>query len=179
MNANKINNSSFIHHVNNRITPAGYLRLQSKIAALTKRLEHLKISIENTRAQGDLRENAAYKAEAEEIHNIDKQLRLLKQQLCSCSIVDVIKDKSTIDFGATITLVNVETQENKTYTIVGNYESNVDQNQIAESSPLAQKLMNKQKGDSIKTNRGLEEFTITNIVYDAQTVAKNNAINSN
>jgi transcription elongation factor GreA len=109
--------------------------------------------IEEARQLGDLKENAEYHAARE------KQQHLMRRQaeisdILSCAIVlDPAKNShARVSFGSTVTLVDVDTDEEIIYTIVGTPESNVDKSLISYNSPLAKAILSKEVGDEVEVN---------------------------
>ena len=125
--------------------------------------------IEEARQLGDLKENAEYHAARE------KQQHLMRRQselsdILSCAIV-IDPSKSShikVSFGSTVTLVDVETDEEFTYTIVGTPESNVDKGLISYNSPLARAILGKEIGDEVevKLPGGVKTYEIDKICFE-------------
>ena len=125
---------------------------------LKKELKHL-ISIERTdvinaiaeaRAHGDLSENAEYHAAKERQGYIEGRIQELNGKLSSANIIDVSKlTGEKIIFGATVTFVDVDTEEEKCYKIVGEDEADLQKNLISVNSPIARALIGKREGDTL------------------------------
>ncbi len=143
---------------------------------ITKDLEFLKskerpetvIALDEARQLGDLKENAEYHAAKEKLAVIDSQIAELGAVISKAVIVDpqsLPHDK--VSFGSTIQLVDVDTDEEFTYAIVGGVESNVEKGLISFNSPLAKQLMGKEEGDEItaKLPGGEKTFEVLWVGY--------------
>ena len=125
---------------------------------LKKELKHL-ISIERpeiinaiaeARAHGDLSENAEYHAAKERQGYIEGRIQELNGKLSSANVIDVSKlSGDKIIFGATVKFVDVETDEEKCFRIVGEDEADLEKNMISVNSPIARALIGKREGDSL------------------------------
>jgi len=144
---------------------------------LTKTLSDMKlierpkilVAIEEARQLGDLKENAEYHAAKEDQANINKKIAELEDLITRVVIIDpatLAHDK--ISFGSTISLVDVATDEEITYTIVSSAHSNPDEGKISFHSPLAKQLLGKSVGDECiaQLPGGKKEFEIEEVYYD-------------
>lgn len=134
------------------MTAAGYGRLEEEIKRL-KNVERPDViqAIAEARAHGDLSENAEYHAAKERQSWIEGQILELEDKFSRAEVIDVAKlSGETVKFGATVTLIDEETEEEKTWQIVGDLEADVKQGKISVSSPIARALINKEKGDSVE-----------------------------
>lgn len=110
-------------------------------------------AIAEARAHGDLSENAEYHAAKEQQSHNEGRIMELEGMLALADIIDVSKiSGSTVKFGATVTVVNEDTDEEKTFQIVGDPEANASEGRISLSSPIARALIGKEVGDSIEVN---------------------------
>lgn len=108
-------------------------------------------AISEARAHGDLSENAEYHAAKEQQSHNEGRIMELETMLAMADIIDVTKlSGSTIKFGATVTIVDEDTDEEKTYQIVGDPEADASAGRISISSPIARALIGKSVGDSIE-----------------------------
>ena len=108
-------------------------------------------AISEARAHGDLSENAEYHAAKEQQSLNEGRIKELESILALADIIDVTKlSGSTIMFGATVTLVDDDTDAKKVYTIVGDVEADASKGRISLSSPIARALIGKEVGDSIE-----------------------------
>ena len=107
--------------------------------------------IAEARAHGDLSENAEYHAAKEQQSHNEGRVSELEDLLSRAEVIDVKKlSGSTVKFGATVTLIDEETEEEKTYQIVGEQEADVKSGKISILSPIARAMIGKGEGDSIE-----------------------------
>ena len=143
---------------------------------LKAELQHLKSverpavieAIAEARAQGDLSENAEYESAKEKQSFIEGRVLELEDKLARAEIIDVSSlSGPQIKFGATVTLLDVETDEKVTYTIVGEYEADITKRMVSIVSPIARALIGKQVGDSgeVYTPRGSKDYDILTVEY--------------
>jgi transcription elongation factor GreA len=152
------------------MTAAGHAALESELRRRTSE-ERPRIieQISEARGHGDLSENAEYHA-AKEAHGLNEgRILELEDQLSRAEIIDVSKltGSKTIKFGATVTLVDEDTDEKKKYQIVGDVEADVKDGKISISSPIARALIGKSKGDSVEvaTPGGARSYEIIDVKY--------------
>jgi transcription elongation factor GreA len=134
------------------MTAEGYHRLKEELKRL-KSIERPAIiqAISEARTHGDLSENAEYHAAKERQGWIEGQILELEDKVSRADVIDVAKlGGDTIKFGATVTLVDEDTEQKKTWQIVGDYEADVKSGKISISSPIARALIGKKKGDSVE-----------------------------
>ena len=126
-------------------------------------------AIAEARAHGDLKENAEYHAAREQQSFIEGRIKQLESELSHAEVIDVARlDAGTrVVFGATVTLADVETDEEKRYQIVGDLEADIKQAKIAISSPLARALIGKHEGDAVTIDApaGQREYDIIRVAY--------------
>ena len=144
---------------------------------LRDELDHLKsvkrpkviAAIAEAREHGDLKENAEYHAAREEQGFIEGRIKQLESELSHAEVIDITKLSAgnKIVFGATVTLADVETDEEKRYQIVGDLEADIKQGLIAISSPLARALIGKLEGDSVVIDApaGQREYEVVSVAY--------------
>ena len=144
---------------------------------LRKELTHLKFeqrpsitqAIGTARELGDLKENAEYHAAREEQGICEARIRDLEGKLSNVQIIDVTKmeNNGRIIFGTTVTILNVETETESTYRIVGEDEANIKENLISVTSPIARGLVGKNLDDevNIQTPGGITEYEIIAVEY--------------
>ncbi|KFB09537.1 transcription elongation factor GreA [Nitratireductor basaltis] len=110
-------------------------------------------AIAEARAHGDLSENAEYHAAKEAQSLNEGRVSELEDYLARAEVIDVKKlSGDTVKFGATVVLVDEDTEEEKTYQIVGDQEADVKSGKISISSPIARALISKSVGDSVEVN---------------------------
>jgi len=109
-------------------------------------------AISEARAHGDLSENAEYHAAKESQSLNEGRINEVEDYLSRAEVIDIAKlaGSKKVKFGATITLIDEETEEEKIYQIVGDQEADVKAGKISISSPIARALINKEVGDSIE-----------------------------
>ena len=126
-------------------------------------------AIAEARALGDLKENAEYHAAREQQSFIEGRIVELEDKLAKAEIIEVTKinAKGKVVFGATVELLNVQTEEEVTYQIVGDDEADIKANLISISSPIARALIGKEEGDIavVQAPRGKKEYEILNVKY--------------
>ncbi|MDY6852545.1 MAG: transcription elongation factor GreA [Thermodesulfobacteriota bacterium] len=148
------------------ITREGYDNLKKELERLISvdRPANIK-AIEEARAHGDLSENAEYHAAKERQAFIEGRVQELQVGLGECEVIDIAGTYEKAVFGATVTMENIDTGEERTYTLVGPYESDPENGKISVSAPLGRALIGKEEGDDVKvkTPKGVQEFEITEI----------------
>lgn len=147
--------------------------------ALEDELKHLKTelrpqitqAIAEARELGDLKENAEYHAAREEQGFIEGRIKQLESELSHAEIIDISKLNAgeKVVFGASVTLADVDTDEEKKYQIVGDLEADIKLGLIAISSPVARALIGKNAGDSVVIDApaGQREYEIVDVQYVA------------
>lgn len=136
------------------MTSAGYKMLQDELKERTA-VERPRIveAIAEARAHGDLSENAEYHAAKEAQSLNEGRISELEDKLSRAEVIDVTKlSGDIVKFGATVTLIDEDTEEEKKYMIVGDVESDVKQNKVSISSPIARALIGKTVGDSVEVS---------------------------
>ena len=152
------------------MTAAGHAALESELKRLVA-VERPRIieAIAEARGHGDLSENAEYHA-AKEAHGLNEgRIAELEDKLSRAEIIDVSKltGSKTIKFGATVTLVDEDTEEKKKYQIVGDVEADVKEGKISISSPISRALIGKAKGDTVEVTApgGARSYEILDVKY--------------
>lgn len=136
------------------ITREGYESLKKEHEMLlgVKRPQILK-AIEEAREHGDLSENAEYDAAREEFQFLQKKVAETEEMIKNSEIIDKRNgDFENVEFGCTVTLVNLDTDEEAEYRLVGPYESDINRGTISIASPLGRALMGKSVGDEVNFN---------------------------
>ncbi len=148
------------------VTPLGLKILQQQLKHL-KEVERPKNieEIERALEYGDLRENAEYQYAKEQQGKIHAKITQLEDQLARAQVIDPAETKETerVFFGATVTLVDVDTDEEVTYTIVGSPEADPKKGWISVYSPLAKALLGKEIGDEVEFKSRI--FEIVDVEY--------------
>jgi transcription elongation factor GreA len=134
------------------MTASGFKGLEDELNLLKNVDRHEIIkAIAEARAHGDLSENAEYHAAKERQSFIEGRVMELEDQIGRAEVIDISKlGGSSIKFGATVTLVDEDTDEKRKYQIVGDVESDAKKGRISLSSPIARALIGKSKGDSVE-----------------------------
>ncbi|MEA3301696.1 MAG: transcription elongation factor GreA [Pseudomonadota bacterium] len=126
-------------------------------------------AISEARAHGDLKENAEYHAAREQQGFIEGRIKEIDAKLSHAQIIDVtsIDAQGRVIFGATIDVIDLESDEEVTYQIVGEDEADIQQGLISVNSPIARGLIGKEEGDvaEINTPGGQREFEILEVRY--------------
>ena len=151
------------------ITPAGYLKLQEELDRLLKvdRPKNIK-NISEARAHGDLSENAEYHAAKEQQSFLEGRIQDLKTKLALADVIDPAKiSQNKIAFGAKVKVMDLDTDEKKTFRLVGPDEADVKSGRISISSPVGKALLNKGIGDivNVKAPAKTMEFEILEISF--------------
>lgn len=134
------------------VTPAGAKKLEQELKHL-KTVERTAIieAIAEARGHGDLSENAEYSAAKEKQSFIEGRIAELESKVARIDVIDPTKLKPTgkTQFGATLTVIDVETDKTHIYCLVGPDEADIDQGLISVTSPLGRALMGKEAGDEV------------------------------
>ena len=123
--------------------------------------------IAEAREHGDLSENAEYHAAREKQGFIEGRIKELEGLMSKADVIDTARLSGTVKFGATVTLVDEDSNEEKTYQIVGETEADIENGLLNIRSPLARALIGKDAGDSVdvKTPGGARSYEILTIRY--------------
>lgn len=152
------------------ITRKGYGALQAELDRLRK-VERPKVieAIAEARAHGDLSENAEYDAAKERQGFIEARLAELESKLADARIIDTVgRTSNTVVFGATVVLIEQESQSKKQYTLVGQDEADLKFNRISVQSPVGRALIGKRVGDLVEvtTPAKLVEYELIEIRFE-------------
>ena len=150
------------------MTRAGFVALDEELKHL-KSVERPAIirAIAEAREHGDLSENAEYHSAREKQSFIEGRIKELEGLLSLAEVIDPTRLSGAIKFGATITIVDEDSDEEKTYQIVGETEADIEAGKLNIRSPLARALISKDEGDSVevKTPGGNRSYEILSIRY--------------
>lgn len=150
------------------LTRAGHTALDAELKQL-KSVERPAVirAIAEAREHGDLSENAEYHAAREKQSFIEGRVKELESILSLADIIDTSKLSGAIKFGAIVTLIDEETEEEKTYQIVGEPEADIERGLLNIKSPLARALIGKDEGDSVevRTPGGERSYEVLGITY--------------
>jgi len=151
------------------MTQPGFTALEAEYKRRTSQdRPRIVAAIAEARAHGDLSENAEYHAAKEEQSLNEGRINELESVIARAEIIDVTNiTGDTIKFGATVRLVDEETDEEKHYQIVGDQEADVASGKISISSPIARALIGKEEGDAVEVAApgGARSFEILKIQY--------------
>tara|TARA_B100001179_G_C18413920_1_gene327177 strand:+ start:154 stop:630 length:477 start_codon:yes stop_codon:yes gene_type:complete len=152
------------------ITSQGLKKIKKELEEL-KNIKRPKIieAIAEARAHGDLKENAEYHAAKEEQSKIESRIIKINDLIARANVIDVTKleKKDKVVFGSTVSLIDLKSNESKTYKIVGKDEADINKNYIYFKSPIGKALIGKNKKDlmTVVTPSGEKNFQITEVKY--------------
>jgi transcription elongation factor GreA len=151
------------------MTASGYNALEAEIKHLkgTERPAVIK-AIAEARAHGDLSENAEYHSAKERQSFIEGRVMELEDKLSRAQVIDVSKlSGKVVKFGATVTLIDEDTEQKAKYQIVGDLEADFAKGRISLSSPLARALIGKTTGDTVEVNTpsGGRSYEVTKVEF--------------
>jgi transcription elongation factor GreA len=151
------------------MTASGHQAMLDEIKHL-KAVERPRIikAITEARAHGDLSENAEYHAAKDQQGWIEARVAELEDKVSRAEVIDVTKlSGDTVKFGAVVTLVDEDSDEQSVYQIVGEFEADVKKGKISVTSPIARAIIGKKKGDSVEvmTPGGGKSYEIVKIRY--------------
>lgn len=152
------------------MTQRGYEALKEELQRLKSvdRPANVK-DIEEAIAHGDLSENAEYHAAKEKQAHIAGRIAMIDDKIARAQVIETAgQTPDKVRFGASVLLSDIETDEEVTYTIVGEDEADAKQGRISVTSPVAQAIMNKEVGDevTVKVPKGSREFEVLEIRFD-------------
>ena len=152
------------------ITLQGAERLRAEAVHLKKVVRPRIIAdIAEARAHGDLKENAEYHAARDQQSFTEGRIRHLESELSGAQVIDITKlnPGGKVVFGATVTLNDVNKEEEITYQVVGDLESDIKELRIAIGSPIARAMIGKEEGDEIVVNAPAGElvYEIVSVEY--------------
>ncbi|MEM9740168.1 MAG: transcription elongation factor GreA [Pseudomonadota bacterium] len=151
------------------MTAEGHAALESELKTL-KSVERPSIiaAISEAREHGDLSENAEYHAAKEKQSFIEGRIAELDDKLARAEVIDLTKMTGTrVRFGATVTLIDVDTEEEKTYKIVGDDEASIEHGKVSISSPISRALIGKEEGDEAEVSApgGAKAYEIEKVEF--------------
>lgn len=151
------------------MTAEGYQALDEELRRL-KTVERPSVisAISEARAHGDLSENAEYHSAKDRQGWIEGQIAEIEDRLARAQVIDVTKlSGSQVMFGATVTVVDEDTEEEGRYQIVGEHEADVKAGRISVTSPLSRAMIGKEVGDVVEVNTpgGVKAYEILKIEW--------------
>lgn len=151
------------------MTVAGHAALKEELRRLkSEERPAIVRAIEEARAHGDLSENAEYAAAKERQGFIETRIREVEAKLARAQVIDVSKlSGERVVFGATVTILLIEKDEEQTWTIVGEDEASPEQGRIGISSPIARALIGKEPGDEVQIRApgGIREAEVLKVEF--------------
>jgi transcription elongation factor GreA len=151
------------------MTAEGHARLEEELRQLRVEERPAVIrAIAEARAHGDLSENAEYHAARERQSFIEGRIGELETILPAAEIIDISKfSGDQVKFGAYVTIIDEESEQEKSYRIIGAYEADMKNNSVSISSPLARALLGKKVGDSVEVPApgGARAYEISKVRY--------------
>ena len=152
------------------MTPQGKLALEKELHQL-KSIERPRIiaAIAEAREHGDLKENAEYHAARDQQGFCEGRVQDIEGKLGAAQVIDVkeLEQNGRVVFGVTVTIENLDTEEQKTYMILGDDEADFKINKSSVNAPIARGLLGKSEGDEVKiqTPQGEVEYEIVKVAY--------------
>ena len=150
------------------LTRGGYEALDAELKRLKSQERPAIIrAIAEAREHGDLSENAEYHSAREKQSFVEGRIRELEGIIGRADVIDPAKLSGPVKFGATVTVVDEDTDRESTYQIVGEPEADIERGRLNLASPLARALIGKEEGDSVevRTPRGERTYEIMRIAY--------------
>ncbi|MEM8872242.1 MAG: transcription elongation factor GreA [Pseudomonadota bacterium] len=150
------------------LTKQGFAKLDAELKQLKSETRpNIIRAIAEAREHGDLSENAEYHAAREQQSHTEGRIAELEGILGRADVIDTSKMSGAIKFGATVRIVDEETDVEKSYQIVGEAEADIENGRLNIKSPLARALIGKEIGDSVevKTPGGTKDYEILEILY--------------
>ena len=155
------------------MTPSCQAKLREELRRIKEvdRLDNVR-EIEAALEHGDLRENAEYHAAKERQAAIDARMRYVEYRLSKAQVIDPAKGTSDrVAFGATVKLLDMDTDAEVSYSLVGEDESDAERGWVSITSPIARALLGKSEGDDVvvRLPKGNREFELLSVQYVALT----------
>ncbi|MHA3914163.1 transcription elongation factor GreA [Halovulum sp. GXIMD14793] len=150
------------------LTKRGYDKLDAELKQLKSEARPNVIrAIAEAREHGDLSENAEYHAAREQQSHIEGRIKELEGIIGLADVIDATKMSGSIKFGATVEIVDCDTDKKITYQIVGEAEADIEAGLLNIKSPLARALIGKEEGDVVEVNtpRGQKDYEILSVKY--------------
>ena len=151
------------------MTAEGYQALDEELKRL-KTVERPAViaAIGEARAHGDLSENAEYHAAKDRQGWIEGQIAEIEDRMARAQVIDVSKlSGKQVKFGATVSVVDEDTEEKARYQIVGEHEANVKAGKVSITSPIARAMIGKESGETVEVNTpsGVKAYEITKVEW--------------
>jgi len=151
------------------MTAEGYHALDEELKRL-KTIERPAViaAIGEARLHGDLSENAEYHAAKDRQGWIEGQIAEIEDKMARAQVIDVSKLSGTqVKFGATVSVIDEDTEEKARYQIVGEHEADVKQGRVSITSPIARAMIGKESGETVEVNtpNGVKAYEITKVEW--------------
>jgi len=151
------------------MTAEGYHALDEELKRL-KTVERPAViaAIGEARAHGDLSENAEYHAAKDRQGWIEGQIAEIEDKMARAQVIDVSKlSGKQVKFGATVSVIDEDTEEKARYQIVGEHEADVKQGRVSITSPIARAMIGKESGETVEVNtpNGVKAYEITKVEW--------------
>jgi transcription elongation factor GreA len=151
------------------ITSRGFVTMEAEVKQL-KTIDRPNVikAIAEARAHGDLSENAEYTAAREKQSFIEGRILELEGRIAGAEVIDVSKlSGDQVKFGATVVLIDEDTEEKVTYQIVGEYEAELKNGKLSNTAPISRALMGKKKGDTVEVAapKGSRSYEIVEVKF--------------
>ena len=151
------------------MTAEGYQALDEELKRL-KTVERPAViaAIGEARAHGDLSENAEYHAAKDRQGWIEGQIAEIEDKMARAQVIDVSKlSGKQVKFGATVSVIDEDTEEKARYQIVGEHEADVKQGRVSITSPIARAMIGKESGETVEVNtpNGVKAYEITKVEW--------------
>jgi transcription elongation factor GreA len=150
------------------MTLRGQQLLKDELERLKKERPAIAKAIEVARGHGDLSENADYDAAKEKQGFVEGRIKDIETKLALANVIDVSKlSGSKVVFGCTVTLVDTDSDEKQTYTIVGEDEADIKSGLISITAPVARAMIGREVGDAVrvKTPKGMRELEVVAVKF--------------
>lgn len=150
------------------MTPLGAQKLRDELARLKEERPKISREIGIAREHGDLKENAEYHAAKDRQGMVEAQIKDIEDKLARAEVIDPTKlSGDRIRFGATVTVTNLDTDEETSYQIVGADEADINVGKISVSAPLARALIGKSVGDEVVVTlpAGKRRYEVAEIAF--------------
>lgn len=150
------------------ISVEGYKRLEKELEDLKKERPAIIQAIKEAREEGDLRENAGYDAARERQGMLEARISHIESRMIRFEVIDIdILESDRAVFGATVTVEDMESGEQKTYTLLGPDEADHTKGTISIESPVGRALLGKQEGDeiSVQVPKGRVDYEVISVGF--------------
>lgn len=150
------------------MTKTGYMKLQDEVEKLRNKIPDIQKAISEAREEGDLKENAEYHAARENLGMLEAKISDIESRLAQAKIMSNTTASDEILFGATVKVMDMTYDDEETYYLVGEGESDPMQNKITTTSPMGQAMLNKKVGEKfiVDAPAGQIEYKVLDISYE-------------